>query len=55
MFNFFIKTNIKKINRNIHTIKYNHNIDKVLGSSCINFIEKINNKNYDEYNKTLIK
>ena len=53
MFNFFIKTNIKKFNRNIHTIKYNHNIDKVLGSPCINFIEKINNKNNDEYNKTL--
>ena len=53
MFNFLKKTNLKKINRNIHTLKYTNNIEKVLNTSCLNFIEKIYNNNIQDYHKTM--
>ena len=53
MFNFFRKTNLKKINRNIHTLKYTNNVEKILSTSCINFIEKIYNNNINDYNNTM--
>ena len=53
MFNFFKKTNLKIFRRNIHTLMYTNNIEKVIGTSCINFIKKIYDNNIDDYNKTM--